>query len=181
MLRLLRLAFGVVLLGVLWPAMVRAETLEPSAFFGTFQGMSIGENAEGLAPRDLQVTIEPLGQGFTITWETVSRGTGTSSSAKVYAIDFEPTPRAGIFTSKVRLDKFGNRVPLDPMRGEPYSWARIAGRTLTVYALLIVDDGSYEMQIYDRTRTADGLDLTFRRYAEGQAIRTVEGKLVQVK
>jgi len=45
----------------------------------------------------------------------------------------------------MRKDVFGNRALNDPLKGEPYVWARMRGDTLTVYALIVTPDGSYDM------------------------------------
>ena len=78
-------------------------------------------------------------------------------------------------------DMFGNRVPLNPMAGEPYVWARIAGSTLSVFFLLITDNGSYDMQVYHRTLTAAGLDVHYTRFSEGEALRTIEAVLRRIR
>lgn len=66
------------------------------------------------------------------------------------------------------------------MKNEPYIWARIKGETLTVYAMHVIDDGSYEMQIYDRTLTADGMRLDFRRHRPGGDVKRITGVLKRV-
>jgi hypothetical protein len=74
-------------------------------------------------------------------------------------------------------DTFGHAEPLDPLKGEPYVWAGISGPTLTVHALLITNDGGYEIQVYRRTLTADGMALTFSRNRNGRELKTVYGVL----
>src|SRR5581483_11801608 len=73
------------------------------------------------------------------------------------------------------------RVPLDPLRGDPYVWARIQGATLTVSALLITDDGGYEVHVYDRTLIAGGLLLEHSRVRDGAVLQTVTGTLKRVR
>jgi hypothetical protein len=75
---------------------------------------------------------------------------------------------------------FGNRVPMDPLSGDPFVWCRIAGRTLTVYALLINDAGRYDLQIYDRTLVDEGLELKFTRLREGDPPRVLTAFLERV-
>jgi hypothetical protein len=81
----------------------------------------------------------------------------------------------------MRTDVFGNAVPLDPMSGDPYLWARIEGNTFWMYALLVTDEGGYEMQTYERTLTAGGMDLRYSRIRDGEVLRTITGKLKKVK
>ena len=77
----------------------------------------------------------------------------------------------------MRRDAFGHSEPLDPLKGEPYVWADIEGPTLRVHALLITDDGGYEMQVYRRTLTADGMTLEFSRNRNGKELKTIYGNL----
>ena len=70
------------------------------------------------------------------------------------------TDRSGIYRSAVKQNAFGGYVPLDPMLGEPYSWARIEGDVMTVYALVVRDTGGYDMLAYERRLTADGMHLS---------------------
>lgn len=172
--------------GSLPPAAAQqAESREPARiadFLGRYEGQSISVSGENLSARDLSVEIATTdGRGFSVAWTTVVHdGAGGEASRKSYTIEFRPTSRAGIFSSAMRVDAFGARRPLDPMTGVPYVWARLADRTLTVYALHILDDGSYEMQVYDRTLTAEGMHLNFTRLHNGEALREITGELRRI-
>lgn len=146
------------------------------AFFGTYEGTATSNERGDSAPRDIKVAIQPHGDGFNVTWST----TKFEGKRKSYSIDFEPTKRPGIFRSAMRRNKFGDSVPLDPLKGDAYVWARITGQTLTVYGLLITKEGSYEMQVYHRTLSDEGLDLEFFRYLEGEPVRLISGQLVRI-
>jgi hypothetical protein len=151
------------------------------AFFGTYQGAGRVGGAEGLAERDLDVEIGPVDGGFNVTWKTsYAYADPDRVKRKVHSIDFEPTAREGIYASRMRMNKFGDRVPLDPLQGHPFVWARIHGDTLSVYALMITDSGTYEMQVYDRALTERGLALTFSRFREGEMVRRIEADLLRV-
>jgi hypothetical protein len=50
-----------------------------------------------------------------------------------------------------------------------------------MYALLVTDEGGYEMQTYERTLTAGGMDLRYSRIRDGEVLRTITGKLKKVK
>lgn len=155
--------------------------VDPQAFFGSYEGQSISDADQGLSKRDLAVRISDAGHGaFTVEWTTVTRRADGSPNKKSYAITFKPTPRHAIYGSAMRTDKFGAAVPLDPLMGEPFVWARITGRTLTVYAILITDSGGYELQTYERTLSKTGLDLEFLRLRDGKPLRAIQGKLVRV-
>ena len=149
-----------------------------SDFFGSYVGRSISVVGAGLSERDLNVVIKKHKKGgFTLDWTTVTRKADGSVKSKKYSINFAPTKRKGIYASAMRNNVFGGTVPLDPLQGDPYFWAGIDGDTLTVHALMIMDDGGYEMQIYERTLSADGLLLKFSRNRDGVLARSVTGTL----
>lgn len=161
-----------------WPAMARDRSID--AFFGTYEGSSISPLAKGVSTRDMKVSIAPTKRGFNVTWNTITRKADGRSKVKTYSIDFEPTAREDVFGSEMRRNKFGDRVPLDPLKGEPYVWARITGSTLTVYSLHITADGSYEMQVYNRTLSEQGLKVKFTRFSEGEPMKVITGTLAKV-
>lgn len=160
----------VVLTGV-GPALpLAAETATIAPFFGHFEGRTLVEGDGQMSMRDLEVTIEPVAGSsdrFRIIWSTIIRRATGELKRKSYSIVFMPSPRPGIFASAMRTDMFGNAVPLDPLKGDPFVWCRIVDKTLTVYALTITDDGGYDLQVYDRTLRDGGLDLRFTRLDEG--------------
>jgi hypothetical protein len=157
-----------------------AQDQNIQAFFGTYEGSGECCTADGASIRDMKVSIAPTNRGFNITWNTITHQADGKAKVKTYSIDFEPTQREGIFGSEMRRNKFGDRVPLDPMSGEPYVWARLFGNTLTVYALHITAEGGYEMQVYNRTRTEKGLDVEFTRFRDSEPMTVVDGSLVKV-
>ncbi|MDG4603225.1 MAG: hypothetical protein P9C48_12035 [Defluviicoccus sp.] len=169
------------LIGLVTAAFAESATPTLEAFFGTFKGQTILESDGAMTTRDLDVAIAPTRTGFNIRWTTTTLGRDGALKRESSSIDFEPTRRTGIFASQMRSDMFGNRVPLDPLRGDPFVWARQIDATLTVYALLITDDGGYEMQVYHRTLAEDGLTLRFFRFREGDALRTVTASLKRTK
>jgi hypothetical protein len=155
-------------------------------FYGEFVGRSVagstavaGDEAE-LTPRHLNVSIHPNDDGFSIAWLTIATRASGKTKAKSYLVDFRATARPGLYASAMRRDTTGALVPLDPMSGDPYVWASIAGATLTVHALLVTDEGGYEVQIYRRTLTDDGMDLTFQRFRDGVLMKELAGTLIRV-
>ncbi len=151
------------------------------AFFGEFEGQAVSESGGEIRKRDLRVKISPHKKGFTVNWISVTKRSDGKLKRKEYSIDFHPTRRDNIFRSGERNDFFGNAVPMDPMKGDPYVWARIHGDTLTVHALHVLEDGGYEMQTYARTRIPEGLSLEYSRVRDGENLRTVTGTLLEVK
>ena len=154
-----------------------ADDAAITAFIGEYVGRSIQAPNEPLSPRDLSIKISPHNErGFTLEWTTLIHD-GSGERRQSYSIDFTPSQRPGIFASAMHRDAFGHSGPLDPLQGEPYVWAAISDQTLTVHAMLITDDGGYEMQVYRRTLTDKGMSLSFSRNRDGQELKTVYGVL----
>ncbi|UEM19457.1 hypothetical protein JL100_020515 [Skermanella mucosa] len=151
-------------------------------FMGDYVGQSISLADQGLNERDLAVTIKPYGNdGFSLDWTTITKRIDGKTKQQSYSVAFEPTQRQGIFRAAQRRNMFGHFMPLDPMAGEPYLWAHLEDDTLTVQALLITDDGGYEIQTYERTLAPHGLDLKFSRVSDGKVLKTISGVLRRVK
>jgi len=183
--RTLRL-LTVLIIGVVAVPATAAEDRPLEDFYGEFVGKSIagstavsGDEAE-LAPRHLNVSIHPHDDGFTLAWLTITTRASGKTKAKSYFVDFRATARPGLFASAMRRDTTGALVPLDPMSGDPYVWASIDGAMLTVHALLVTDEGGYEVQIYHRTLTDDGMDLTFQSFRDGVLMKEIAGTLIRV-
>jgi hypothetical protein len=167
-------------------AMALAATGEAAApdvevFFGDYEGEAISENNADLQKRDLRVRISGIENGFTVNWISVTKRPDGKLKRKEYSIVFHPTRRKNIFRSGERKDMFGNNVPMDPMEGDPYVWARIDKDTLTVYALHVLEDGGYEIQTYARRRIPEGLSLKYSRVRDGEILRTLTGTLLEVR
>ncbi|MCH7487930.1 MAG: hypothetical protein IIC04_13190 [Proteobacteria bacterium] len=149
------------------------------AFYGKYMGQGVTSGEDEFSKRDLSVHIKPAGKDkFTIHWITFTRS--ASGKRKEYSISFKPSDRKNVFGSAMKKNLFGKSVPLDPLKGEPYVWARIHGKTLTVHAMLITDDGGYEMQVYDRTLTEGGMDLKFSRVRDGKTLKQITSSLLKL-
>ncbi len=143
-------------------------------FVGEYEGQVKLLDGDREVERDLGVTISKTKKGFNIKWKSTTRKPNNKLKTKVYTIDFSPTSRSNVFAAAMKSNVFGGKEPLDPMQGDPYVWSRITGQTLTLFALLIRDDGGYELQIYDRTLVADGMQLRYSRTRDGKPLRTIE-------
>ncbi len=143
-------------------------------FIGEYEGRVKFTEADRTIERDLGVQISKTKKGFNIKWKSTTRKINEKLKTKEYTIDFLPTTRGHVFAAAMKTNVFGGKVPLDPMKGDPYVWSRITGDTLTLFALLVRDDGGYELQVYDRTLVADGLQLKYSRIRDGQPLRTIE-------
>jgi hypothetical protein len=157
---------------------VAAQDISIRAFKGTWGGSAVANNRDslyfGVTIRDLDVTIKPTADGFDIGWTTVIRRGGTPSKPKVrkksVMMRFVKTDRKGVW----KLANSG-----DMLSGNPYGWARIKGRTLTLYLMAIDARGGYAISRYARTLSGTGMDLEFTAIRDGEPARVVRGKLVR--
>lgn len=165
---------------LLWTTTAYAGTELIDPFIGEYTGQATVE-VDGVAQnRDLKVSIARTKAGFNVSWVTTRIRASGKAKTKSYSIDFVSSPRPNVFSSAMKVNVFGGSVALDPMQGDPYVWARIEGPTLTVYALHILDDGGYEMQVYDRTLAEGGLDLRFSRTRNGNPLRDIRASLRKI-
>ena len=169
---LLPALMSVFALALLLPAS-NAAAADFERFIGSYAGSAQVESGGATRQRDMSVTIAASGKGFEVNWKSISHRADGRIKEKKYSIDFLPTRRDGIYASAMGVDVFGNPTPLDPMKGDPYVWGRITGDTLTVFSLLIDQNGGYEMQEYNRTLTAGGLDLDYQRIRNGEKLKRI--------
>ena len=161
------------------PALAGGDELKP--FYGTYIGQSDPVAGGEAVKRDLGVHIVPADDnGFRLTWTTARHKSDGRRKEQEITIEFVPIRREGLYSSAMRRNKFGHRIPNDPLKGDPYVWARIHDKTLTVHALVITEDGGYEMQAYTRTLVESGLNLRFDRIRDGVTLRTITGSLRRI-
>lgn len=150
-------------------------------FFGRFEGTAIVEGESELSPRDLKVEIGPSPKGFTIEWVALIQKPDGRTKRSAYKIPFRTTRRDGIYGSAMKKDLFGHPVPLDPLKGQPYVWARVVGDVLTTYTLIVTEDGGYEMQTFRRELVNSSMELVYTRIRNGKTLRRVIGSLARVE
>lgn len=149
-----------------------AENLKP--FFGHYTGAGIAKSKQttllGLKERDLDVVIEPSGDGMSITWTTVVKKDGAEVKRSTTTIVFQPTDDPKVFKAPERDD---------PLGASGYSWAALDGNTMTVYILAVnAKTGSYNLHSYERTlKGATGMELKFLRINDGRPKVIVQGNL----
>jgi hypothetical protein len=151
-------------------------------FFGRYLGQGTVLKVDPGAPlrepgqkRMSEVIIGPARgeDGFIITWSTLRAKTHGQSGAseadvKTYNQTFRISRDGKVFHD-VRSG--------DPLRGQPSSWARIQGNTLSIFQVQMDSKGGYYVTQYDRTLTRRGMDVYFTRVEDGKVVRAVELKL----
>ena len=163
------------------PAATAAASLEP--FFGTYVGVAEVQdfrNGGDVLQRDMDIVIEPYKQGgFRIHWVNVSLVDGKRAvpgvERRVQTVLFEPAEDREFFVEVAESSPFRERGDMQPMRGDPVRWASLDEQGLHVYSFMVLEDGRYELQIYDRALTDIGLDIRFQRIVDGELVREVTG------
>jgi hypothetical protein len=190
--RALKSFLTVVIVAASLPAItsVALAAEEPEKFFGSYVGSGTAQRVvENVTEqRDLDVTVEEFKNGgFTIKWITVVRGAsgeraGDDVKRREVEENFIPledkqdvyilAPKGGLF-QKAELP--------NPLRGEPMRWATIEDGAMTVYSMAITDTGGSELQVYRRTLTDKGMDVSFLRMRDEAVELQMEGTLVRTK
>lgn len=143
-------------------------------FSGIYEGSAEVEQLDGeIQKRDLSVMIRETKDGFQVRWKTAIERPDGRRKTKSYDISFNPSQRPGVFSAAMTTNVFGHTVQMNPMKGEPFVWARIIDDTLTIFSMYLAENGDYVMQQYDRTLTDGGLLLEFSLHRNGQPSHTV--------
>lgn len=156
----------------------QAADMKLDGFFGTFKGNGVSENRDsiyfGVTVRDLDVTIEPAGKGFSIEWTTVIRRGGDPKNPKIRSktqrMAFQPAGKSKVYKAA------GNG---DLLSGQSYAWAYIKETALIIHIMSIDESGAYQMQSYTRTLVPTGMSFKFERIRNDEPVRTVNGKLTK--
>lgn len=163
-----------------------ADSIEP--FVGTYVGTAqvLGPDGQVTEMRDMDITIdEERGGGFKIVWINVSLIDGRRDvpgvRRRVDEVTMEPGDLDGVYLEKARRSLFERRRETNVVEGDPMRWARIDNGRLGVFSLVVLDDGSYELQSYERILTETGLDIEFRRVDDGVVTRSIIGRTVRVE
>jgi hypothetical protein len=187
--RLARLArgglVGLGLLAIGAMAGDRAMAAELADFFGTYVGNAQETGDTEPMARDIDIMIEPYGnEGFQVHWITVTKVDGRRDvpgvGRTVQTALFEPNSDRGFFVEVAAANPFREREAMVPMLGHPVRWASVDDDALRVYSFVVLEDGRYELQIYNRVLTDVGLDIVFQRFDDGELVRQIKGSTVRV-
>lgn len=172
------------LLGAWLTGATAAADLGP--YFGTYVGVAEVEDVKTgeTRQRDMDIVIEPYrDHGFKITWINVSLVDGRRDlpgvRRRVQAVLFEPADGRDFYVEVEAGNPFREREETRPMRGDPVRWASVEDERLHVYSFVVLEDGTYELQIYDRILTGQGLDIVFQRIVDGEVVRRITGHTVR--
>jgi hypothetical protein len=179
-------AFGLVCLLQAAPLLAASDDLKP--FFGAYVGVADVEDPRtGVTQqRDMDIVIEPFHEdGFRIHWVNVTLVDGRRDlpgvKRRIQTVLFEPSDERDFFVEVEADNPFREAGSTMPMRGDPVRWATITDGRMHVYSFVVLEDGRYEMQVYDRLLTAKGIDIRFQRILDGEIVRRIKGTTVRAE
>ncbi|TQV78373.1 hypothetical protein [Denitrobaculum tricleocarpae] len=202
MIKLRGLILGLSLLILSGP--VQAADAPVEAFFGVFQGETTFLTATGAKKRGISVSFSPAPNampgidGVEVSWTTLSKRSDGSFSSKTHDAVFVPAdPAETIFVAVSSSGKAEDiakleqgagegkdggetvepRSPRDPRGTAPYLWGRIKENTFSIYVVVVAEDGGYEIQVYNRTLTKEGMTLVYSRNRAGEHLKLLEAFL----
>ncbi len=154
-----------------------------SPFVGSYVGRATVEDVDSGKEqlRDLDIVVIPHGaEGLRIDWTTVGLVDGRRDLPGVKRWSqtalFEPTDDGGYMIEVGDADLFREREATVPIKGDPVRWTRLVGETLHTYSFVVLEDGRYELQHYQRILTDIGMDIRFERVIDGKTVRRVSGR-----
>lgn len=159
-----------------------ALAIEPNDLHGTYLGYAIVEDVNDGTRREREMTITIDGYkryGLRIHWTSVELVNGRRDLPGVaYRSDellLEPSENDQYFIATSPHSPFSQRENEQPLSGDPMRWATLDDDSLEVISFVILQDGQYEMQRYDRQLDAEGIRLTFERIVDGNIVRKISG------
>jgi hypothetical protein len=172
---------GVLLL--VFPARADGQDVTIKDFYGAYVGDAIIEGT--MQFRDIIVNIEPIRNGFSIYTSTVIRAGPKRATSDVKwraeTQSFAQTDVPHVYEPMIRKSMFSKKRDPNLMAGDTLAWASIRGHTLGVYAMNVLEDGHYELRVFERTLTDLGMDMSFIRYNDGVPVRELKGSLARTK
>ena len=159
-----------------------------SRFFGSYVGrasvtdLETGEEHQ----RDLDIVVSPYrDDGLKIDWITVGLVDGRRDVPGVKRWSqtalFKPSERAKFMVEVGEGNLFKERGDMEVIKGDPVRWTHVEGDTLHACSFVVLEDGRYELQVYQRILTETGLDILFKRIVDGVVVRQVSGSTVRVE
>lgn len=163
-------------------APLQAGVGDLTPFFGAFVGVAEVQDLPSgdTRQRDMDIVIQPYhDDGFRIQWVNVTLVDGRRDvpgvERRVQRVLFEPADDRNFYIEVEEGNPFREREEMRPMRGDPVRWASLDGDRLHVYAFVVGEDGTYELQVYDRVLTDKGIDIDFQRIVDDVVVRRISG------
>jgi len=157
-----------------------------SRFFGSFVGRASVEDLKTGTEqlRDIDIVVSSHSKaGLKIDWVTVGLVDGRRDLPGVkrwsQTAIFEPADDKNFMIEVGEGSLFKERSDMEVIKGDPVRWTRIEGDILHACSFVVLEDGSYELQVYQRILTDIGMDILFERIVDGEVVRRVSGSTVR--
>jgi hypothetical protein len=155
-------------------------------YFGSYVGVAEVRDAADrvVETRHMDIEIDPFRRGgFHLRWVNVTLVDGRRDvpgvQRRIAEVTFEPKGRNGLFVEARVVSPFTQREEMAPMAGDPVRWAKLDDDGLHVFSFVVLPNGRYELQVYTRRLTDDGLDLFFERVVDGDTLRRIDGRTIR--
>ena len=177
--RLSRRLILIAVVGLAMAASARSGLAQGGADFAPFVGHYTGEvmieTPSGPAKRELDVLVLQEVQGFSVEWSTDTVRPDGRVKSDTYFIAFKPSERPGVYLPTDKVQRKGQTIQIDPLYGDPQLLlCKIDGKTMTIHASQLMEDGVFEVQTYERTLIPGGMHLKFNRVRNGVPTRAIE-------
>jgi hypothetical protein len=166
------------------PLLAQQADLKPllGTFVGRAEAVDLSDHTK--EQRDIDIVIAPYQRdGLKVEWTNVTLVDGRRDVPGVKRRRDEmllvPAPDRSFFLAGVGYDPFQDRGDLDPLKGDPLRWGTVEAGTLGIYSFQILDDGRYELQVYERRPTEEGIELEYERIDDGEVARRMTGRAVR--
>lgn len=167
------------------PGSVLAADL--SRFFGSYVGSAVVEDPKTGAQRqrDIDIVVSPYRKdGLKIDWITVGLVDGRRDVPGVKRWSqtalFRPSDQRRFMVEVGEDSLFKERDDMVVIEGDPVRWTRVEDNILHACSFVVLEDGRYELQVYQRILTETGMNILFERIVDGEVIRRVKGSTVRV-
>lgn len=165
---------------------VPATAIELEQLEGIYVGITEDFDGDGhkLAERHVDMVLTKHGaKGFKIDLTSVVLVDGRRDvpgvRRRVYSAQFEPSEKGDFFLATSPFDPFVERESEEMIAGEPLEWAQIDGDSLVIYTLAVLNDGRYELQVYERAFNGDTIKTLYERHLDGVLQRQTVGQMVR--
>jgi hypothetical protein len=174
------------ILGCLVAGVDPAASSELEPFFGAYVGTASVEDfeREDVEQRDLDIVIEPYDEsGFRLHWVNVTLVDGRRDvpgvERRLQTVLFQPAEAGSFYIEATEENPFREREAMRPMAGDPIRWATVRDGRMDVFSFVVLNDGRYELQIYERRLDGHYLDIQFQRLVDGVLEREIVGRTVR--
>lgn len=168
-------AAAITMLALIGASPAQSAQTDLGRFAGAYVGETITQGGETMELGDLHLRLKVRGDGFVADWRSLADP--DESEEHHHNVTFVLSHRDNIYVAVLGCDMFGNRVPLDPMRGGPFMWASIEEARMNLYVMKIGARGTHDLRIYRYRLEGEKLALSFERHRDEKRVQVVLGSM----